>query len=57
LQVEAMMMSRLSYPSASARALFRTAIPQQQAKGQRFDATARILLMAVLLFASVQLIW
>ncbi len=50
-------MPRLSYPGASERALFRTAIPQQQEKGLRVDATARILLMAVLLFAAVQLIW
>jgi hypothetical protein len=56
LEIEAMM-PRLSYPGASERALFRTAIPQQRAKRLGVDATGRILLMAVLLIAAVQLIW
>jgi hypothetical protein len=51
------MMPRLTYPGASDRQVFRTAIPRQQAKGAQFDVTTRILLTAVLLFAAAQLIW
>jgi hypothetical protein len=50
-------MPRPAYPGASDRQVFRTAVPQQQAKGRRFDVTVQLLLTAVLLFAAAQLIW
>jgi hypothetical protein len=50
-------MPRLTYPNASERELFRTAIPIRSETGARPDVTARILLTAILLFAAAQLIW
>jgi len=50
-------MPRLTYPGASERALFRTAIPIQSGTAAQPDVTVRILLTAILLLAAVQLIW